>query len=330
LPLQIDDFQPNKNLLTLDAVRESLPKGGSINNRSASMLAAGQSLLIEPSKEQYDSTKAELLDADSREKFTLREQMIRDQIYKDSSKNLLSTLGDGTAGDDVKLQAYRGYEAIQTSVLPRTSSLDILAQESVIADSKGETPEAEAGRSRMLDSVRQVNESKRQLTSMISSLEIGRDAGAVSKITDVAEVMAPLAEWNHIDRLLRDVVGRDADQAVLLGQQKQELYEQIKKLPIEQRQAFAEQIIALVQDHDTVVLPDGNDMVELETLQRMLVDNDYSNFERWFDNATSILDIIGVGATARGAVRGGKAAAQASRVAGRGVYSPCRRRGYPS
>jgi hypothetical protein len=323
LALEITDFQQSTNLLTLDAVREALPKGGGVNDRSASMLAASQSLLTEPTQAQYTTAKAELMDPASREQFILREQMIRDEIFKDAQTSLFSTLGDTTATDTNKVQAYLGSQAITTSTLPPMSSLDIVAQEAIIADSDGETAEGSAGRSLLLDTITRVNESKRELTAMISSLEIAQDAGAVAKIADVAETIVPLVEWNHIDRLLREALeGGDTEQAILLGNQKRQLFEVIQRIPVEQRAAFAEQIIALVQDHDTVLLPDGNDLMTLETLERMLVDNDYSNFERWFDNATSILDVVGVGAAARTLFRGTKAVARvgpATRAIGAGA-----------
>lgn len=314
MPLTTDDFQQSENLLTLDALRESLPKGGAINNRSASMLAAGQSLLTVPTKENYEKTKNELLDPQSRAEFTLREEMIRKQIYGEAQETLFNVLGDSQENEARKLQAYYGAEAIKTSTLPNTSSLDIVAQEAAIAESPGETPRAAEGRSLMLDSITQVNQNKKRLTSMISALEIGKDSGAVAKIVDIAEIMTPMAEWVHINSLLKEFTD-GSERAVLLGQQKQQLYEQIRSMPIEQRAIFAEQLIAMVQDHDTVLLPDGNDMVMVETLQRMLVDNDYSNFERWFDNATSILDTVGLGFAARGALRGTRGAARASKAA---------------
>ena len=313
MALELTDFGKASNL-SLQDIREALPKGSAINDRSASMLAAKQSLLVDPTEEQYKSSKAELLDPANREAFILREEAIRKSIYEDAQATMMGALSDPTVPDAEKMKLYNGYTAITTSELPPLNTDNTLAEQAVIAESTGETAEAAEGRSLFLDSISKVNDSKRKLSSMISALEIAEDQGIANTVVDMAELIAPLAEWVHVDQMLNEVVP-NSDQALLLGQKKEQLYETIKGYNVEQRAAFAEQIIAMVQDNENIILPDGNALMALESLQRMLIDNDYSNVERWFDNATSVLDVIGLGAGARSILKSGKAAKIAGKFA---------------
>lgn len=254
------------------------------------------------------------MDPAQRERFILQQQMIRDAIWEDSKEGLANMLADDQLEDEVK------FSAVQAVSLPKEertqavdSSLDTLAQQASLSDSSlEETEQASESRSLLIDSIREVNESKRQSMAAINALRLGQDQGAVGTVIDFVEIMTPFAEWIDVDIMLGQVT--EGDQSNLLGQQKQELFRQIRQIPISERARFTEAMIRMVENNSTVILPDGNDIQSLHILEQMLVHSDYSDLERWFDNVTSILDVVGAGAVLRGAVKSGRTTRTVSRL----------------
>lgn len=277
------------------------------NEKSASMVAASQAASTGAKREDYDTLKSRMLDPTQQEVFILEQQKIRDALWEDfvnpGAMDIVADPSIPVETKDATVSMMLDPSQFQMPV----STMSVLAYTAARADmDENATEAAEQVRYKFIDSITSVNEQKRQRQAAINSLELGKDQGVVSTITDFAELMTPFAEWIHIDRLQKEVTGSDkgwaeASEGFLLGQQKQNLYDQIKALPMEERAEFTERLLEIVQNNSQVVLPDGNDMVALETLNQMLIDNDYSNFERWFDNATSILDMVGLGGVVRGA-----------------------------
>jgi hypothetical protein len=308
--------------LKLDDLEGQAPKGATLNTRTTSQLAASQTMLSNTTTEEYLRLKTDLTSPESRSSFIKEQEAVRERMFKEAQGTLIPTLSNPLISDDEKMKVYQGSriitEAIETKTLPPMSTLDILGQESLIADSgKNETPRSAESRNLMLESIEKVNKSKADMTRLINGLNIGKDSTTVGKLADVAEMFVPLAEWIHFSSLSKDVNGGKAD-GVLLGSQKEALYNKIKDLPISERAAFAEKLIETITENETIVLADGNDLVKLETLERMLVDNDYSDFEKYFDSTVGILDAIGVGALLRSggkALKGAKVGAKLGREA---------------
>lgn len=308
MALEPNDFK--ENTLSLDDYEDQPSQGASLNKRTATQLAAGQTVLSSGTTKEHAQIEAELLDPVNKKNFTLRQEKIRRDLYADAQAGLVDTIANPTVDDETKLKAVTGsQQGFGLEFQP--STLNTLAEEAVVADSGvHETARTAEGRNLLLESVNRVQAHKREMTKVINGL--GLDQGVVGSVVDVAELMAPFAEWIHYDRLLKDVTGES--QTNLLGQQKQQLFDYMKGRPLEERAILAQSIIDIVQGSDTMVLPDGNDLATLESLENMLVENDYSNFERYFDNVTSILDVIGVGALARSAFKGTKGAKAATEI----------------
>lgn len=315
--LQIDNFNSPK--LTVGNYEKS-KAGAVLNDKTASQVAAQESFLTKPSLEDFRRTRDSLKDPETRENFVLEHQMMRDAIWEDAKISLGEMIADPTVEDTNKqLAVFSAQMSSQDVSNAVTNTLNVLAEEAAVMDSGLDETEASAqSRAILIDSINRVNEHKRETMKAINSLKLNeRSLG--NKAWDFVEIMAPLAEWNHVDRMVKEATGTHGEgvtnpTSFLLGEQKARLYDQIKKMPIEQRGAFIEEVIRLVQDHEDVILPDGNDILALDTLEKMLVDNDYSNFDRWFDNATSILDMVGVGGLVRGLTRGGRKAVKAPKA----------------
>jgi hypothetical protein len=304
LALTLQDFGQT-NPLSLEAIMAGLPKGYSVNDRTASVLAAGQSLITDPTMEGYQASKAEVLDPEARKAYVAKDQEIKTSVLKDSTGSLLSMIGDSAVAEEDKLKAYVGSQNVPKESTQRTS--DLLAEQGIVADSGDETARASHHRSLAYDTIKTVNDEKAKLTAIINGAALNSDSTVTSKVVDVAELMVPFAEWNYYDKVLNQVVD-NKDQAFLLGEKKKQLRDYVLSLPVESRAAFAEFILQKVQDTN-VLLPDGNDLKKLQTLQDMFATGDYSDGERFFDDAMGLVDIAGLaslvgkglGATVKGA-----------------------------
>lgn len=302
MALEINDFKDDK--LSVEDYTIKQDKSVALNKRTSAQLAAAQTVLSAGSVEEYEDTKADLLDPSRRQNFLLKQHETREAIFNDAKGGMIDAVADPTLSQETKQSIVSG-GTTGYNLGMKAPTLNSLAEEAIVADSGShESARSAEGRNLLLESVNRVTAHKREMTKLINGMNV--DEGVVSKVVDHAELMAPFAEWIHFDRLLKEVKGESSTN--LLGQQKQELYDHIKGQPLEKRAEMAEALIDLLQDNDSVVLPDGNDVITVDALENMLVENDYSDFERYFDNVTSVLDTIGVGALLRTATKGVKGA----------------------
>ena len=291
MTIEIKDFAPvveETQPLSIGDFVAARPTRTAISARSASQIAATQSLLTDTDPEAYRSTRARLLDPAARGQFVVEQEQLREAIYEDSLQSLLTMVGDESVPYDQRFAAAVGAGAgPQAMAAQHTPNLNLLAEEAAVADSgPEETDRAAESRLDALGVITEVNDRKRRIATAINGLRLGEDMTASEMAVDIAERFIPLVEWNHTDLLLRDAnrrYGVDSQEAQLLGTQKAELYEIIASLPTSEREAFAYSMIDLVRQHENVLFTDGNDLLTLETLERMLLDNDYSDTERWIE-----------------------------------------------
>ena len=306
--LTMEDLETGPAQLSMEDLKPTTNAGVQLNSRTAAQLAAGEATLTSPDPDSFRMNKERIMDPELRPEFLRQQAEARVNTFDDAKDVLLDTIADVGVSDEEKMQLSIG-AGTDSADIPAaiTSTLNVLAEEAVITDSGvNETEQAAESRNLLIPSIARVNAHKRDVMVAINAIAAGKDQGLLGNIVDIGELMVPLAEWNHFDRLLKDVTGER--EATLLGNQKQVLFEQIMAFPIDERAKFTQDIIDLVQAHDTVAMPDGNDLITLETLERMLLDNDYSNGERWFDNITSILDVLGVAQLFKGMTKVSKAA----------------------
>ena len=323
MTLNITDFngEPEPKL-TLGDFNNVTPEGVQIARETAATLAATQSIVAHGSADEFRATREMLLDPKSRGNFATEQTAIRQRMFDGAAADIINLTSNSSLTLDERIQLVEGAQAVFPSPFGSTPALDTLAEESLIAPSglyEGE--ESAEMRYNFADSIKEVNSRKRNIANAINLLAAENSPTVGSMAVDMAEMFAPLAEWVHTSRLLSAAeadVGSDEGVITLLGEQKAQLYDVLKNLPSSEREAFSYAMIELVKAHENVLLPDGNDLVTMQTLERMLLDGDYSDFERWFDNATSVLDVLFVGGVVRSAGRSVRGAARAARGGTRG------------
>jgi hypothetical protein len=304
--MELNDFKTDAPSLTVEDFGKLPPQGPAVKDSNAATLAATMSILQGGDPAVYQKDKRDILDPASRDEFIQKQSQFRDLIWADTQTHLPSLLRDPSVTDQTKSGVLGN---ITVKKLPPLNANQTLAEEALIADSDPhETERAAESRNSLIDNVGAMVQQKRDLSAAINAQHIGNDNSSVKIVKDTAELMAPFAEWIHYSRL---EYGKSTDGTInvnLLGQKKKEIYDKIKSIPTDQRMEFAQQMIDMVTQNDSVLLPDGNDLVALQDLNRMLVDGEYSDFDRYFDNITTLIDLAGVGGIARWFKGAGKVA----------------------
>lgn len=301
--LQIEDFK-------LDEVGTAL----NINQKSAAHLAAGEVLLSEePTYDSYKQLKEELLSQEGREAWLVARENRRHSILNEAK----AMMGDVLLSEHLTTRDKKAYvdglKSADQSYTP--SSLDLMIEEAYSnIGAEVETEEQMEARTNGFDLINESLEHRRAMAALINGEATRRDPNLVSSAVDIMELMTPFAEWIDTDQLYRNLTdgGYGEDGAWLMGSQREQLYDLQKKLPIHKRAELASKIIDFVNSHDTLLIPDGNDMVALHNLHNMLVQDDYSNTEKWVDNVVSVLEFAILPAFLKG---GAKGATRATRTA---------------
>lgn len=284
---------------------DQLKTGVTIPITSASQLAAGEAIMREqPSVDEYRQIRDNLMSPEGREAFILRQEERRMSILSSYENDLGDILLDPEISDEDKKMYLEGVKNAKENYKP--SSIDVMVEEAVVSQNKETETEAEfQNRLGFVDMIKEVNNQKREATARINALRAERDPSKIATAVDLAELLVPFAEWVDVNQMYQQVVGGDK---WLMGSQRAELFDVMKKLPYDKRAEFSEKIIDFVENHDSVLLPDGNDLVALDTLQQMIVENEYSNTEKWVDNIFSVIEFTGVFGLLGKAAKTGKTA----------------------
>ena len=297
--MELSNF--NDFALTLqDFKSTAAPISLNLGNTTKSQLAAAEVLMSEGAdEEKFRAQRESLSTKKGREAYIEAQRANTQKDIGEYNNTIGGMLVDGTldptkaADIATELNQYLQENPVSTTLR--------IAEESLAAPSGNETDEEAGQRLSILDSLEEVNQQKRQMASLINGIRAERDPTFASTVGDFAEIIVPFAEWIYIDKIYQEVTG---DEGVikdenLLGNQKDALFDKIQGMPVEDRMAFAQKLVDYIDSNDQIILPDGNDLVLLDTLENALLSNDYGWFEKQFDNLTSILDVVGIGALAR-------------------------------
>lgn len=311
MALEVQDFKEGK--LSVEDFPVTADKGVTLGRGTSTQQAATQALLSGGSAEDYRNGTSKVMFPETRSEFLQKHQDIRDAIWEDSKSALTSVVTDDTLSDEQRLGTL---EAVKSTGAPelfwKAGTMQRLAESTLVAPlDKDAAPAAETSRDLMVDSLSEVVEAKRRSQSAINAYKASRDKSGLDGLVDLGEVMVPFAEWIYYSRLQQDLLP-EGEGKFWLGQQKRAIYDSLENMSASEIADMTQEVINYLDSNDQVVLPDGNDLVVLQTLENMVLDNDYSDFERWFDNITSILDVAGLAKLVSGGskvVRGaGKAA----------------------
>lgn len=312
--MEIGDFNTSSVTLEDFTKEPSEVDGAQLSRKSTAQAAASVSLTFgDLDVESFRRRRDEFQSYPGRLKFSEENEAERGREVQRLMADMQDILLSEDFSEEEKLTALNIANG-EAEFVPQSTSTKLMVQ-GLSNDLVQETSESDASRSLFTESLQEVVDIKRQQAALVNAYRQERlEDGQNLIVQDLGELIVPFAEWIQVDQLNR---GLGIEDGVLLGGQKEALFKFIEQAPISEKIRLTERLIEYIDQNDQVILSDGNDMMALEILERMAIDNDYSNFEKWFDNAVSILDIVGLGGLVGAggkALRGGTIAKRVSRT----------------
>lgn len=303
--MELKDLQSTP--LTLDDLKPDVITTTKLPPLSVAGVAATKSLLEgNASEEGYVKNRDSLTDPDGRQQFLDFQQAERDRMKAETEAELANLLPDPSVSLDTKDLFIQNLQNLDQT-LAKMSTMESLSEQAVIANSgQDETAESEQSRINWADKLGEVNDIKRQQQALINRSKVAQaaeSAGFFKNAKDFGELLAPFAEWIHVDQLARKT---GSSRINLMGQQRADIIRRMEEAPLNEKVALTQELIRIVEETDRVILPDGNAVTALADLERMAGLTDYTDTERWLDNLSSIADIAGVGGVLRWVAKGGK------------------------
>lgn len=147
--------------------------------------------------------------------------------------------------------------------------------------------------------INEVNEVKKADQALLNAEVAMSDPETLTAFMDIAQYLSPFMESTMIAKLTKDfreglengedVSGIAADAILLTGSAKAEMMDALRQLPPEQRHAVKQQLAKMISNASSIVMSDDNDFARTEML-RTFIEEDYTDADKWVDNAVSVLD----------------------------------------
>lgn len=303
MELSLDDF--NGSGLALEDFSGFPRPKITLHHRTAANSAATNALLTGTDEDSYKSNVARIVNGETRGEFIKEQEALRLAAVEEAKKERFGALADPTLSDETRALLLDD-NAFQNTVIKRgvADTMQLLAESAALSESGiDETVASASSRYNAVDSIQRVIEHKRRLQEVVNGVREELNPTGLSKSFDTLELLIPFVEWIHWDQLERDISGRDGVAFDLMGTQKSKVMEHLRGLPPEELELAVTSLIDILQNNENVMLPDGNDLATLEVLENIVGTNDYSDFDRVFDNVISLLEIVGVAPLVRGMKR---------------------------
>lgn len=298
--MELKDFQTQG--LSLDSF-----SGGQETNRvtlpeaSLAQLAATEALQEPDTNEaNYENLREGLRSREGRGSYLAAQ---RDKSQK-NAEEMQGVFGDLIADGSIPLADQPSFVAGVRAAYeaPTTSNLDFLAEASLSAESReGATEQEEELRLSIADEFDEITQRKINQANMLNALRADKSGNLFDSAVDIVEMFVPFAEWIAVDNAYQEIVGDDdvIGDANLMGAQREALYSRLRDLPPEKRDELTLKMFDYINENDSLIIGSSNYLYAVDMLEGMLDGEGYNDGWEWFDNITSVLDVIGIGSMAR-------------------------------
>lgn len=182
------------------------------------------------------------------------------------------------------------------------NSYDAMMVDNATAPDKESTVEAQNSRVGIADMIWEANAANRRTQKMTNAVATAFSPDTSEAVGGFLELLIPYTEWNQIRRVHDDFFGEERDvpilETFLIGDLKTDIRKHLAALPTEKRMEATQKLLDVVQANNQILLKDDNDFAVYVALQDF-VEGDYGTTDKWIDNVTGILDLIGLGAALR-------------------------------
>lgn len=309
-PTDLNIFNPSQESSTI-------PPMSAIKTR-----AAGTSLLAgDPNKavENYQLMVAEGEAGGDQITKSLQNQ-VAEQSRKVDMQSMMGILSDASIPYDRKKAVV---DAFNKSSMLKEPSVQLMTN-ALSQGSAGETEDNERARLTVSDAISEIHESTKTVQGLVNAHTSSLDWKNAKTIADTAALwIAPFGTSVSVSKVTEDQ--RKAGESIwgtvksflTPGTKIQELQTKLRSLPPSEREAFTTSLLDSISKKSGVIFSSENQFAQMQMAAQVFGEDGYSNADKWIDNVSVLLDIVGLGAFVRGgktAVKGAKAveATQAS------------------
>jgi hypothetical protein len=215
------------------------------------------------------------------------------------TKGLMTILGSGEYGMDEKLRAIRGMQNRQdindTSVLLQSKSL--------AADSAGETPKQEAARLSAMDLMIESLKARSDVQGLIQAHAASLDSSGGKALGEFLSANVLPFGNSMIQARIAAQQGKSTWDVIkafaLSGSDASNTQQAYFDIPDNQKREFAKKLIDAISQSAGVIMPKDNHYAQFIKVQRMLNGEEPSTLETIMENASPLLDIVGISAEYR-------------------------------
>lgn len=176
--------------------------------------------------------------------------------------------------------------------------------------SEGETNLQEDVRLGLANFGQQVLEYNQFAQDIVNSkgIDMAASQSVVGFLGESAETLIPGQAAEHVAQVKDRLAGidpgtgsliRNISSAYALGSSKKEIKDMINAVPIEDRKQVLASLANLTKSTGGIISGGENKWADLMLFQTFASNGDYTDAEKWFDNITGVLDIIGLGGSVR-------------------------------
>lgn len=181
-----------------------------------------------------------------------------------------------------------------------------LLTENLQKPSEGESVEAEDARiDATSKAIGEIYRAREQIQGLVNAH--GASLQNESALRTTAEMteswVMPFGQNILMARLTNNKPGAtiwDAVKALALpGSAKEKMYQELKALPPEQRVQATKDFLDLISKNSGIVFSNSNQFAQYQIASEAFIEGGYTSVDKWLDNLSAVLDLVGLGGVAR-------------------------------
>lgn len=214
---------------------------------------------------------------------------------------LIQMLGDQKLDMQTKKNLVEAYDGNAFLSDPRVK----LATDGLTKASEGEDSQGHTARLYVADSMREILEGREKEQALINQLAAKGSLNVGSNLADLgAMALIPFATNAIVGAVGGEMEGKagfvgDSKAGLLPGETINNMRKKLSTLPSTERLEYIQKLITVLDSKAGVIFPGSNDVAKLEILRAVTEPGRYDNFDRFLDDATTVLDMIGLGGAFR-------------------------------
>ena len=275
----------------------TLPKAA-MRNR-----AATTALLSEDPSKAVDNYQMFMAEGEqgSSSMIKAEQNRVQAQLEQQDKSSFMSVLSDPNIDIGRKRQLI---ENMKLNPVLRDTGTSLLTN-SAMKPSEGETPEAEKARvGSVSDWINEIYQTNEQVQGLVNAHGAKLRSADLSVAVEAGELwFVPFANNLAVNKMInQDKSFWGVIKALTLpGSTTLDVRSQLERMPPSERVKFTESLLKQISDNSSFLLSNDNQFAQYEKAKNIFQDGGYSSTDAFLDNVASLLDIVSLGWTLRGA-----------------------------